>query len=350
MVRREALGAAEHRTHARVVERREAVHGLREVRPDPVPVGRQARERDIGGDAVERPRPGDGLEQSDEDAAALLAVVAVAIRVLDDGQVRMRPLDGVRDQVVMLRGLERHRDTGRLPHLARPHPGGVDDDIGGDGALVRHDARDAATIRRDAGRGDALEDPCTAHPGALRVGHRQIRRVHPSFIRHVEGRQDIVGLRGGPVATELRSRDLVVLDAEPAHEGRLAPERLESLRRRRKVQVPDLAIAGRLPGLCLEGAAQVARVARHPQQGLGRHAGRRDQSGRVPGRARGQRPSLQQHDIRPTELRQVVGDARPGCAAADDHGLGVGWEGHDDDGSQWPAGRPDGSADRGAER
>ena len=43
----------------------------------------------------------------------------------------------------------------------------------------------------------------------------------------------------------------------------------------------------------------------------------------MPGRACGQRVLLKQDDIGPAQVRQVVGDAAPDHAAADDHDLGA---------------------------
>jgi hypothetical protein len=47
-------------------------------------------------------------------------------------------------------------------------------------------------------------------------------------------------------------------------------------------------------------------------------------AGRVPGRARGQLRALDQHDVAPAGLRQVIEHARADDAPSDDHDAGMG--------------------------
>ena len=80
------------------------------------------------------------------------------------------------------------------------------------------------------------------------------------------------------------------------------------------------------PVSCLEPGVEVTRVAAHPQRRLVGHAGRGDEPGGVPGRPRGQLVALEQQDVAPAQLGQVVGDAGADHAAADDDDLGAGRE------------------------
>ena len=51
---------------------------------------------------------------------------------------------------------------------------------------------------------------------------------------------------------------------------------------------------------------------------------RGDQARRVPGRPGGERVALDQDDVGPAQMREVVGDAAADHAAADDHDLRAG--------------------------
>ena len=75
------------------------------------------------------------------------------------------------------------------------------------------------------------------------------------------------------------------------------------------------------PVSCGEPRQELGRVARHPQERLRRHAGRGDETGRVPRRAAGQLLALDRTTSLHAELRQVVGDAGPDRAAPDDDDL-----------------------------
>jgi len=106
-------------------------------------------------------------------------------------------------QVVVLGGLEGHRDAGHRAHLAAPHPGGVDHVLGRDRTPLGDDAGDPTAGGGDPGDGDVLDDPDTTHAGALGVGHRQVGGVDATLVGHVEGSQHVVGLRSGPEPAEL---------------------------------------------------------------------------------------------------------------------------------------------------
>ncbi len=130
----------------------------------------------------------------------------------------------------MLGRLERDGDAAPFAELAGPHPGGIHDGFGDDRPAIRDDARDPALVRRHARDRDALEHPGATHPGALRVSHRQVGGVDAAFVCDVEGREHVIGPCRRPHPPELGGRDLLVVDAEAAHERRLAAKRLEPSR------------------------------------------------------------------------------------------------------------------------
>ena len=95
------------------------------------------------------------------------------------------------------------------------------------------------------------------------------------------------------------------------------------------------AVAGAEPGLGLEPGVEVGGVLHQPGAGLGRPQ-LADQPGGVPGRAAGQRTLLEEHDVGPPELGQVVGDAAADDPAADDDHAGALGRAGGHDGSPLP--------------
>ena len=84
-----------------------------------------------------------------------------------------------------------------------------------------------------------------------------------------------------------------------------------------------LAVAGRLAGLRLEPAIQLRRVARELRH-VDALAQLTDEPRRMPGGAAGELLALDEHDVAPAELRQVIGDGAADDAAADDDDAGAG--------------------------
>src|SRR6202034_4851829 len=83
--------------------------------------------------------------------------------------------------------------------------------------------------------------------------------------------------------------------------------------------------AGRLTGLRLQTAIQLARIAcqlRH----IDALAQLADETGRVPGRAAGQLFAFQQNDVAPTYFGEVISDRTADHTAAHDHDPRVFWE------------------------
>ncbi len=314
-------GTAEEGLDPRRVQRGEPVHRVGQVPAHPLPVRRQHRESQVLRDLVERPRRALGLEQADQDAARFLPVVAVAIRVLHDGKVRMRPCHRFGDQVVVLGCLERQGDAGKLAELATPHPGRVHDRVALDGAVVGIHPRHAAVRLEDAGDGDALDDPRASHPRALGVGLGDVGGVRTTLVGDPGRGEDVVHLRLGPQALHLRGVDHLDRDPVALREQRLAGDGLQPLGRAGQMQVADRAEPGVLAGLLRELGKEVGGVARHPLERLVRHPRGRDEPGGVPRRPGGELLALQQDHVGHADLREVVGDAAADHAAADDDDL-----------------------------
>ena len=317
-VRGETLRAAEELLDACLLAHRDPGHGALQVGRHPVPVRRQLAEGEIRRDALDLPRRADRLEQAEHQPAALLAVVAVAGRVLQHRPAAVHPLDRLSQQVVVLGGLQRDVHPGQLAELPGPDPGTVDDVLGLEVTVRRADPGHRAAALQEAGDGRAFDDPHAPHPGPPGQRHGHIDRVHPAIARDVEAGQHVIDPGQRKQAGHRTRRDLLHLyAAQPVERGHppvlLQPPRLDG-----QLDQPDLLQAGREPGLRLQPGVQVPGV--HPQLGRGLR-GRAEgghEPGRVPGGTRGQPVALQQDHIGHPALREVIGDRDPDDAAADD--------------------------------
>ena len=103
------------------------------------------------------------------------------------------------------------------------------------------------------------------------------------------------------------------LDVEPdrARPARPALELLEALRARRDPEAPDRLEDAELAVELHAVAAEAHHRRRRVELG--------DEPGRVAGRAARQLALLEEEDVRPAGLGEVIGDARPGDPAADDN-------------------------------
>ena len=170
----------------------------------------------------------------------------------------------------------------------------------------------------------ALEDAHAAHPGALGERHRDVDRVHASVIGDVEAGEQTRGVGDREALTDLGRADLV--HVEPAHpvERGDPPVLLEASFVGGRLDEADGLEAGRESRLRLELAVELTGVETHRHRRLGERAEARHQARGVPRRAGRQAVPLQQHDIGPAGLGQVIGDRAPDHAAADDHHSGTG--------------------------
>ena len=303
---------------------REPLHRDLEERRQPVPVGRQHREGAVLRRAVQGPGLGDGFEHPDQQAAALLAVVAVRLALLDHRHRLGRHAgDRLGEQVVVLGGLQRHGDAGLGRELATPQPRSEHDLLALEVTTLGADADDAATVEDEVGDLGVLEDLHAALPGALGHRHRDVDRVGPALVGGPEAVDDVVGADQRHQVLHLLRRQHVLGHPDRAHVRRLAAEALVGARRRRQLEVAALPEARGQSGLLLQPGVELGGVARHPQGVLGR-AARDHLTGRVPGGARGELFALEQDDVGRPEEGQVVGDRRTDDAATDDDVLRAG--------------------------
>ncbi len=309
-------------------------HRLLQERPHPVPVGRDLAEGEVLRDPVDLPRRRLRLEEADHHPAALLAVVAVRRGVLEDRRVRGEPVDGVGDQVVVLGGLVRDHQAVLRAELAGPHAGAVDDvlalDVGAasggrapSGGRARRDPRHPAAVRADLVDRHALDDADAELPGALGQRGGDVDRVHAAVAGDVEAGEQVVGARPREQVGHLPRRDLVDLQPLEPLEGGDPAVLLEPGLVGRRLDQPDRLEAGGLTGLLLEAGVEVAGV--EPDRGRGLRGGAEagHQAGGVPGGAGGEPVALEEDDVGPARVREVVGDRAADDASADDHDAGT---------------------------
>ncbi len=218
----------------------------------------------------------------------------------------------------MLGGLEGDGDPCRLAELAGPHAGAVDDVLGFDIAERRGDAGDCAPLPQESGHGHPFEDLHPAQAGSLGERHRDVGGVGSPVTGDVEAGEDVVGAGEGEEPGDLRTGDLLHLDAAVAIEGGDPAVLLEPVRLGGQLDEPDRSESGGETGLGLEAGVEVPGVAAHLGRGLGRRAEGHDETGGVPRGAGGEPVPFQDDDIGPAEMGEVVGDAAPDDAAADD--------------------------------
>ena len=162
-----------------------------------------------------------------------------------------------------------------------------------------------------------MRAPPMRAPFAKRLRH--VGRIDLGVVRQPQRAEQIVGAHHGIFCRRLGDRNDLAGDALRARRRMNALEQRHALGRARDQHRAALLPAGRLPGLGFELLIELGRILHEPRHVLVR-AQLPDQSGRMPGRAAGQPPLLQQHDVAPAVLGQVIGDRAADDAAADDDG------------------------------
>ena len=327
VVRREALGPVEEELDAGIGEHRNATHRGLEDRLEVLGVLGQRIEAERLRDAVHAPGLGDGLEAADEQLAGVLLVVRTFVVDAQHRQVRRYALDGLGDDVEMLRGVQRDRDPRRTAELPRPHAGADDDRIRRDVTRLGVDADRPPLLDADARDLRVLEDLGAAHARAAREGLRRVDGVGLTVLADEDAADEVAHLEQRPPLADLGRREQIDLETEGlAHRG-AAMELLEPRRRLRDADRAVLLEARRLPRLGLERAVELGGVLGELRQ-VARGAQLADETRRVPGRTAGELLAFEQDDIGDADLRQVVGDRAAGHAAADDDHVRMAGQGH----------------------
>ena len=207
---------------------------------------------------------------------------------------------------------ERHAHAGHAPDLRGEHAAGVDHDVGLDVAALGAHPAHAPVAHVEPGHARVRVDVAAALARALgeRVGEQA--RVEVAVGRQPRRAEHAVG--GHEREALLRLLRAQQLERQPERLGpaRLAPGLLPTRFRRREPQPAALDPAA------VERPVELDRVHHHPRQ---RHRAAQlpDEPGRVERRAGGELVAVDQHDVVPAELGEVVGDRAAAHAPADDH-------------------------------
>ena len=217
---------------------------------------------------------------------------------------------------------DRHLDAGHPADLRRVHPAGVHDHVGPDRPLVGDDAPAAAALDDHVEHARALLDLGAEQARPVGQGERELAGIEVAVLRQERGGDDAVGRHRREELLRLGRRDDLDRQAEALRPAGLALDLLVALLRRREPQAAELVPAGILAGLAGQVGVEADRVLHHLRQADGR-AQLADEPGRVPRRAVREAVLLDEHDVLPPQLGEVVEDRAPADAAADHHRPGV---------------------------
>ena len=327
----ERLGAVEEGVDAGGLEQRQAVHGVFEDGLEVVPILGQGVEHEVVADAVHAPGLGFRFKGADHHLAGVGFVIGALIRHAQDGQMAQTG-HGFGDEVEVFAGVQGQGDAGLARKLPAPHAAAVHHDIRGDMARLAVlgevvDAGDLATRLGDTGDLGVFKDLRALHPGTLGQGHGNVGRVALAVQRQVDRADDAVDVEVGIHRLGFARRDFRDIDVEDAGDGGLAQQFLVPRFGQGDRDGADLTHPRLDPGFGGELDVKISGV--FGQTGhVGRTPKLADQARGVPGGARGQLLALQQHDIGPTHLGEVIGDRAARDATADNDRAGFGGDAH----------------------
>ena len=321
-IRRVGDGPADDPHDPRVLERRDPLGGQFEPRHQAVDVGRQQLGVERPVDAVQRPCLGAiGLVGADDQPLPLLAVVARRAGVADDRGLALQRGDRVEvfgHQILMDDVDDRDLEPDHGPDPGREPAGGVDHVFGDDGALLGDD------VPASVGPPDDVDDPVAeidlgaAGARAGGHGHGAAGGIGVPVARRVGAQQHALGVQQRVQGGDLGGTDEVALRADAAQHALHIVEPVDLVPIGRKPDGAAAVPARGLAGLRLQPLVEPGAVKMH----LGHVEAAdemRNQPGRVPGRAGCKLAFLDQDQIRPPLLGEVVEESDPHDAAAD-HG------------------------------
>jgi hypothetical protein len=293
---------------------------------DAVQIVRQQFLFEVPGRAVDGPRVAGLLVDADHQAAALLAQVALAARVHDVGQFLVALVDlgdVVGHQVLVLHGVERMIDPDHLADLARPQPTGVDHLLGRDRALLGDHLPGAVAARVQLEHPVAQHDLRALDPRRLGIGVGGTGGIQVAVERVVERAEQALGIGDRADLGDLLGAHELGVEPHVTVLGALGLEEVHAFGGVRDGQAADVVQAAGLAADLLELLVELDGVALERRDvGIGVEGV--EAAGGVPGRARGQLRALDQHDVAPAVLGQVIEHAAADHAAADHHHPNVG--------------------------
>jgi hypothetical protein len=318
-VRRIAVGPVHHRLDPRTRERRHPSRHAREHVLEPIQVGREKTAVEVLRNPIQRPRPGVAFEGSDEERAALPSNVERGVRVPEHGQLRLERshlVDDLGDQVVVLEGHDREIHPDQLTDLSRPLARGVDHDLCADLALRGLEPPSTA-VALDRRHGGVPEDPSSLGGRSLCERLRQPGRIDVAVARRMRGPDDALRVdERKELADPLGSDDLEG-NTQLVRDALAVLVLVEPVLRPGEPHAPATMQVDRLTRLGLERFVQIEAVPEQLHQVVARNH-LCAETRRVPGGAAGELVLLEEQDVAPSELRQVIEEAAARHASADD--------------------------------
>ena len=299
------------------LERRHACDRVRRERLKARPVLRQQAIVEVARDAIEAEGAGVSLVAAHHQSPGIATKVNESVRVAHRRQVVGNRLSDAGQQVLVRHRDDGDGDPGHDRDLGCEHPAGVDHHLGFDGTLIGLDAADAGAIDFDRGDPRALQDPRAAAPRAFGQCQCQPARVEVAVGRNESGPDHAVSRHQRKPPQRLLRSDELEGQSEARRPTGLALQLLHPFAGGGEPETSDLAPADVDTGLL--GEPPVERDAVH-HQSRERQAGAKltDKARRMEGRPAGELGPLQQHDVAPTALDEVIGDAGAADATADD--------------------------------
>ena len=257
---------------------------------------------------------------ADQDTVLFLAVVTRSLRVTNDRRFFLqrcyfRKVLG--HQVVMLHVDDRQIQPDPFTDLPGKAAGGIDDVLAGDRALVGHDLPLATLFKARIQHLSVAVDLGTSHAGtgSHRIG--RTGRIGVTVIRRVEAQLDVIDHQQRMDRLDLDGVDQVTLNIEIIENALDVTEPVDFIIGQSQSDRPATVPAGGLTGFGFQSLVELGSFVVE----LG-HAQPTDEMGnqarRMPGRTRSQFAFLDQHDIVPAFLGQVV--QQPGTQdTATDH-------------------------------
>ncbi len=281
---------------------------------------------EVPGRTGHRPRCRTGLVGAEQQAVALLAEVHVAFVIDTRGQAFVAALgdlgDRVRDQVMVLHGLNRQMHACELGHLAGPQAARVDDNLGVDAAPRRHHIPAAIGTLIGFQHRRIGVVVSAVHARGLGISVGDTGRIDVAVQRIPQGGDVMGGIDQRMAAGGLLHRDKLLIETHVARLRSLTLQIVVPVLVGCQIKAPGRVHAHRLTRCLLDLFVQIDGVALEPGD-VGIGADGVNLPGGVPARAGSELGALEQHDILPTKFRQVKEDRAADDTAADDDDLRV---------------------------
>ena len=274
------------------------------------------------------------LVGADQHAAAFLAHVDLALEIDDVELVDLGVDDAgnvLGDEIMVLHREHRQFEPDHAADLARPQAAAVDDMLGEDVALLGDHVPRAVRARLQIDDAVEAHDLGAGHRRAFGVGLRDAPGIEMALDRIEHRADEMLLLDEGIHPRGFVDRDDLEVHAEIAAARARHLQPVEPLLGAGEIEAAGDVHAARDAGDRLDLLVEVDRVLL--QLGDVGVAVQRVHAARgVPGRAGGQLGALDQHDVLPAALGQMIGDAGADDAAADDDDLCMRF--HEDDASE----------------